>query len=82
METKINTDIKDSKTLIRLIRACKNVYAYTKLSRDIGDYIKLQNTDLLWVLTQVKTNTNEIPVEDEWGYIYTYNSDLNTIYIR
>ena len=50
METKTNADIKDSKTLIRLIRACKNVYAYTKLSKDIGDYIKLQKTDLLQVL--------------------------------
>ena len=82
METKTNTDIKDSKTLIRLIRACKNVYAYTKLSRDIGDYIKLQKTDLLQVLKEVENNIKEIPDEDEWGYIYTYNSDLNTIYIR
>ena len=82
METKVNTNIKDSTTLIRLIRACKNVYSYTKLSGDIGDYVKLQKTDLLKVLTQVKTNTNEIPVEDEWGYIYSYNSDLNIVYVR
>ena len=58
------------------------MYAYTKLSRDVGDYIKLQKTDLLQVLKEVENNIKEIPVEDEWGYIYTYNSDLNTIYIR
>ena len=70
-------DIKDKKTLIRLIRACTNVYIYVKLSEHSGNYIKLQKTDLLQVL-----KITDYEVKDEWDYIFRYNSDHNTIYIR
>ena len=70
-------DIKDKKTLIRLIRACTNVYIYVKLSEHSGKYIKLQKTDLLQIL-----KITDYEVKDEWDYIFRYNSDHNTIYIR
>ena len=39
-------DIKDKKTLVRLLRNCYYVLSYHSFNRDEGQYIKLQKTDL------------------------------------
>lgn len=40
-------DIKDRKTLTRLLRNCYYVYGWVMLNEHDGKYIKLQKTDLM-----------------------------------
>lgn len=52
MKTNI-VDIKDKKTLVRLLRNCYYVYGYVVLSYDEGYYVKLQKTDLMSKLLEL-----------------------------
>jgi len=71
MKTNI-VDIKDKKTLTRLLRNCYYVYGYVVLSYDEGYYVKLQKTDLmskLLELDSIDMNKFQYDTHDNIVYI-------------
>jgi len=71
METNA-VDIKDKKTLVRLLRNCYYVYGYVVLSYDEGYYVKLQKTDLmskLLELDSIDMNKFQYDTHDNIVYI-------------
>jgi hypothetical protein len=64
-------DIKDKKTLVRLLRNCYYVYGYVIFNSNEGSYVKLQKTDLmsqLWGMDSVDMGK------------FTYDSHNNIVY--
>ena len=71
MKTNI-VDIKDKKTLTRLLRSCYYVYAYIVMSKhDTGRFIKLQKTDLMSQLIDTDIDLKK----------FTYETSTNTVFI-
>jgi len=71
METN-TVDIKDKKTLVRLLRNCYYVYAYVVMSKhDTGRFIKLQKTDLMSQLIDTDIDLKK----------FTYETSTNTVFI-
>ena len=65
-------DIKDKKTLTRLLRNCYYVYAYIVMSKhDTGRFIKLQKTDLMSQLIDTDIDLKK----------FTYETSTNTVFI-
>ena len=65
-------DIKDKKTLTRLLRNCYYVYGWVLLSEHDGAYIKMQKTDLMSNLIDGDYDLNK----------FTYDTKENIIYIN
>ena len=66
-------DIKDKKTLVRLLRNCYYVYGYVIFNSNEGNYVKLQKTDLmsqLWGVDSVDMSK------------FTYDTHNNVVYIN
>ena len=71
METN-RIDIKDKRTLTRLLRSCYYVYAYVVMSKhDTGRFIKLQKTDLMSQLIDTDIDLKK----------FTYETSTNTVFI-
>jgi len=72
MKTNI-VDIKDKKTLVRLLRNCYYVYGYVIFNSNEGNYIKLQKTDLMSRLLEL----DNIDMSK-----YQYDTHDNIVYIN
>ena len=66
-------DIKDKKTLVRLLRNCYYVYGYVIFNSNEGNYIKLQKTDLMSRLLELES----IDMTK-----YQYDTHDNIVYIN
>ncbi len=66
-------DIKDRKTLTRLLRNCYYVYGHVMLDEHEGYYIKLQKTDLISQLLGLES----IDMSK-----FTYDSTNNIVYVN
>ena len=64
-------DIKDKKTLVRLLRNCYYVYGYVIFNSNEGNYIKLQKTDLMSNLINLEIDLKK----------FSYDTRENNIYI-
>ena len=71
MENNI-VNIKDKKTLKRLLRNCYYVYGWVMLSEHDGKYIKLQKTDLMLNLIDTDYDLDK----------FTYDTKENIIHIN
>ena len=65
-------EVKDKRTLTRLLRNCYYVYGWVMLNEDDGKYIKLQKTDLLSNLLDMDYDLNK----------FSYDTQENIIYIN
>lgn len=65
-------DIKDKKTLTRLLRNCFYVYGFVAFSEHDGKYVKLQKTDLMSNLIDGDYDLNK----------FTYDTRENIVYIN
>lgn len=72
MKIQHTIEIKDKKTLTRLLRNCYYVYGYVLLSKDEGRYIKIQKTDLMNNLIDCDFDLSK----------FTYDTQENNIYIN
>jgi len=71
METN-RIEIKDKRTLTRLLRNCYYVYAYIVMSKhDTGRFVKLQKTDLMSQLIDTDIDLKK----------FTYETSTNTVFI-
>jgi len=71
METN-RIEIKDKRTLTRLLRSCYYVYAYIVMSKhDTGRFVKLQKTDLMSNLIDLDIDLKK----------FTYDTSDNTIWV-
>ena len=71
METN-RIEIKDKRTLTRLLRSCYYVYAYVVISKVDTGYVKLQKTDLmskLLELDSIDMNKFQYDTHDNIVYI-------------
>ena len=66
-------DIKDKKTLVRLLRNCYYVYGYVIFNSNEGNYVKLQKTDLMSRLLEL----DNIDMSK-----YQYDTHDNIVYIN
>jgi hypothetical protein len=66
-------DIKDKKTLVRLLRNCYYVYGYVVFNSNEGNYVKLQKTDLMSRLLEL----DNIDMTK-----YQYDTHDNIVYIN
>ena len=66
-------EIKDKKTLVRLLRNCYYVYGYVIFNSNEGNYIKLQKTDLMSRLLEL----DSIDMTK-----YQYDTHDNIVYIN
>jgi|TARA_R100000482_G_C5029079_1_gene103216 hypothetical protein len=66
-------DIKDKKTLVRLLRNCYYVYGYVIFNSNEGSYVKLQKTDLMGKLLEL----DNIDMTK-----YQYDTHDNIVYIN
>ena len=66
-------DIKDKKTLVRLLRNCYYVYGYIIFNSNEGNYVKLQKTDLMSRLLEL----DNIDMTK-----YQYDTHDNIVYIN
>ncbi len=66
-------DIKDKKTLTRLLRNCYYVYGYVIFNSNEGNYVKLQKTDLMSRLLEL----DSIDMTK-----YQYDTHDNIVYIN
>jgi hypothetical protein len=66
-------DIKDKKTLVRLLRNCYYVYGYVIFNSNEGNYVKLQKTDLMSRLLELEN----IDMTK-----YQYDTHDNIVYIN
>lgn len=66
-------DIKDKKTLVRLLRNCYYVYGYVIFNSNEGNYVKLQKTDLMSRLLEL----DNIDMTK-----YQYDTHDNIVYIN
>ena len=66
-------DIKDKKTLVRLLRNCYYVYGYVIFNSNEGNYVKLQKTDLMSRLLEL----DSIDMTK-----YQYDTHDNIVYIN
>ena len=64
-------EIKDTRTLTRLLRNCYYIYAYVVIGTDEGRYIKLQKTDLMSSLIDLDIDLKK----------FTYDTSDNTIWV-
>ena len=64
-------DIKDKKTLVRLLRNCYYVYGYIIFNSNEGNYVKLQKTDLMSNLINLEIDLKK----------FSYDTRENNIYI-
>ena len=70
METN-RIEIKDKRTLTRLLRNCYYVYAYVVMSKvDTGRFIKLQKTDLMNQLIDTDIDLKKFSYETRENVIY------------
>ena len=65
-------EVKDKRTLTRLLRNCYYVYGWVMLNEHDGKYIKLQKTDLLSNLLDMYYDLNK----------FSYDTQENIIYIN
>jgi len=65
-------EVKDKRTLTRLLRNCYYVYGWVMLNEHDGKYIKLQKTDLLSNLLDTDYNLDK----------FSYDTQENIIYIN
>ena len=65
-------EVKDKRTLTRLLRNCYYVYGWVMLNEHDGKYIKLQKTDLLSNLLDMDYDLNK----------FSYDTQENIIYIN
>ena len=70
METN-RIEIKDKRTLTRLLRNCYYICAYVVMGTDEGRYIKLQKTDLMSNLIDLDIDLKK----------FTYDTSNNTIWV-
>ena len=68
----VRIEIKDKRTLIRLLRTCYYVFGYVMLNEHDGQYIKLQKTDLRGILLSNDYDLNK----------FTYDPEDNTVYMN
>jgi hypothetical protein len=70
METN-RIEIKDKRTLTRLLRNCYYVYAYIVMSKhDTGRFVKLQKTDLMNQLIDTDIDLKKFSYETTENVIY------------
>ena len=72
MDTVVRIEIKDKRTLTRLLRSCFYVCGYVMFNEHEGQYIKLQKTDLMGILL-----ANDYDLKK-----FTYDPHDNTIYMN
>ena len=72
MDTIARMEIKDKKTLTRLLRNCYYVFGWLVISEHDGVYVKLQKTDLMASLL-----ANDYDMDK-----FTYDVTDNTIYVN
>jgi hypothetical protein len=63
-------DIKDRKTLTRLLRNCYYVYGWVMLNEHDGKYIKLQKTDLMSNLLDCDFDLSKFGYDTKENIIY------------
>lgn len=70
METN-RIEVKDTRTLTRLLRNCYYVYAYVVIGKNEGRFVKLQKTDLMSNLIDLEIDLKK----------FSYDTSENNVYI-
>jgi len=63
-------EVKDKRTLTRLLRNCYYVYGWVVLNEHDGKYIKLQKTDLLSNLLDTDYDLDKFSYDTQENIIY------------
>ena len=63
-------EVKDKRTLTRLLRNCYYVYGWVMLNEHDGKYIKLQKTDLLSNLLDTDYDLDKFSYDTQENIIY------------
>ena len=70
IKANVSLEIKDKRTLTRLLRNCYYVYGWVMLNGDDGRYIKLQKTDLLSNLLDTEYDLDKFSYDTQENIVY------------